>query len=44
MVIFMPSEMIKLHIFLVGVWRANAVCRASYPEDDAGQLNDEITL
>lgn len=36
-VIYMPSEIIKLHIFLTGVWRSNGVCRASYPDDDKGK-------
>lgn len=43
-VIYMPSEMIKLHIFLVGVWRANGICRASYPEDDAGTILQNLNL
>ncbi|CAL8089695.1 unnamed protein product [Orchesella dallaii] len=38
MVIYMPGELIKLHIFLAGVWRANGVCRASYSDDDAATL------
>ncbi|ODM90616.1 Luciferin 4-monooxygenase [Orchesella cincta] len=42
MVIFMPTEVIKLHIFLAGVWRANGVCRASYPEDDAATLRQRL--
>lgn len=37
-VIFMIRDLCKSYILLTGVWRANGVMRASYPEDDAGNL------
>ncbi|CAL8089691.1 unnamed protein product [Orchesella dallaii] len=41
-VIYMPADMIKLHIFITGVWRANGVCRASYPDDDPATIESRI--
>lgn len=35
-VIFMEIDIVKQPIFLGGVWRANGIGRASYPEDDEG--------
>lgn len=35
-VIFLTYDVVKLQIFQTGVWRANGILRASYPEDDEG--------
>jgi len=34
--LYMTSDIVKLQIFHCGVWRANGIPRASYPEDDEG--------
>ncbi|CAG7720682.1 unnamed protein product [Allacma fusca] len=34
--IYMTVDMVHNHVFFVGVWRANGIVRASYPEDDEG--------
>lgn len=35
-VIFMEIDIVKQPLFLGGIWRANGIGRASYPEDDEG--------
>jgi acyl-CoA synthetase (AMP-forming)/AMP-acid ligase II len=35
-VIYMSYDMIHLHIFFTGVWRANGCIRSLYPEEDEG--------
>ncbi|XP_021963052.2 4-coumarate--CoA ligase 1-like [Folsomia candida] len=37
-VIYLTYDLSKLHIFFTGVWRANGIPRASYPEDDEATL------
>ncbi|CAL8071213.1 unnamed protein product [Orchesella dallaii] len=37
-VIFMTVDIVKKPMFITGVWRANGIGRASYPEDDAETL------
>jgi len=34
--LYLTYDIVKLQIFQVGVWRANGIVRASYPEDDEG--------
>lgn len=35
-VIYMVKDLCKIHVMFTGVWRANGVMRASYPDDDYG--------
>jgi len=34
--IYMTYDMLNIHAFFCGVWRANGIVRASYPEEDEG--------
>ncbi len=34
--IYMVKDLCKIHVMFTGVWRANGVMRASYPDDDYG--------
>jgi hypothetical protein len=46
--IYMPYDTVHLHVIFMGVWRANGMVRASYPEDDEGlqlksrKLDDQL--
>lgn len=35
-------DIVKQPIFLTGVWRANGICRASYPEDGEETLFERV--
>jgi hypothetical protein len=39
-VIYMTYDLFNIHAFFVGIWRANGIVRASYPEEDEGLLID----
>lgn len=41
-VVFMEIDIVKQPLFLTGVWRANGICRASYPEDDENTLFERV--
>ena len=34
----MTYDMFYIHALFIGVWRANGIVRASYPEDDEGEI------
>ncbi|CAG7833040.1 unnamed protein product [Allacma fusca] len=41
-VIYMTSDLVKIHIIFAGIWRANGIVRASYPEDDEDTLISRV--
>ena len=40
--IYLTYDMINIHAFFCGVWRANGIVRASYPEDDEGKSGTSL--
>lgn len=40
--IFMEIDIVKQPLFLTGVWRANGIGRASYPEDNEDTLFERV--
>ncbi|XP_021957098.2 probable 4-coumarate--CoA ligase 3 [Folsomia candida] len=38
-VVYITNDMVKLPLFLVGVWRGNGIARAVYPEEDLETLH-----
>lgn len=40
--IFMQTDIVKQPFLLTGVWRANGICRASYPEDGEETLFQRV--
>ena len=39
---YSSHDPVRLHMFFLGVWRANGVVRASYPEDSIDTMEERI--